>query len=236
MRPSGRASRVLSSSSVSLGSHLDTLGQFTSLQKLELDFTSDGLSTQTSRSLLIFKNIVVNLTVLQLTSLPRIDVVLLATIASRFSSLTALELSCTERLDKTCCWLCYEESSSCTIHSPIPDMYPSVEHLAVRPCISPTLSRADVINRYASVGRTPSDARCSLSGNFDAYSWASTSLTRTSSTATLTAARPCWWPRRAQAASTQRLRSGRTNASSARPRTREQCGSGSGSAARCWPS
>jgi hypothetical protein len=41
-------------------------------------------------------------------------------------------LSCTDRLDMDCCWGCLQESASCAIGiSPIPDMFPSVDHLAV---------------------------------------------------------------------------------------------------------
>ncbi|OJT11204.1 hypothetical protein TRAPUB_12248 [Trametes pubescens] len=68
---------------------------------------------------------------MKLTHLPRIDTALLSLIASRFVSLEILELSCTERLDEQCCWLCFEESSTCTIHSPIPDLFVTEEHLTV---------------------------------------------------------------------------------------------------------
>ncbi|KAI0766686.1 hypothetical protein BD413DRAFT_480757, partial [Trametes elegans] len=111
---------------------MDGLSRFTSLRALELDFSGDGLSTQGSRAALLFKNMIANLAQLKLTHLPRIDPGLLSLIASRFSSLSALELSCTERLDDQCCWLCLEESTTCTIHSPIPDAFPTVEALATR--------------------------------------------------------------------------------------------------------
>ena len=123
--------RSLLASSNFFGQSLDILRYFTSLQELDLDFSCDGLSTQASRVLHIFNNISADLSMLKLTYLPRIDASLLALIAFRFPSLTTLELSCTERLDKTCCWLCFEESGSCTVHSPIPDVYPSVKNLAV---------------------------------------------------------------------------------------------------------
>ncbi|EJF64087.1 hypothetical protein DICSQDRAFT_144783 [Dichomitus squalens LYAD-421 SS1] len=111
-------------------SNMDALSSFGSLRSLEIDFSSDGLSTQKTRCSLLFKSLTADLTVLKLTSLPRIDTALLSLVASRFPSLTTLELSSTERLDKECCWLCFEESSSCTIHSPVPDVFPSIEVLA----------------------------------------------------------------------------------------------------------
>ena len=110
---------------------MDGLAQYTLLRSLELDFAEDGLSTQRSRCLLLFKNMTADLTILAMTSLPRIDVPLLSMLSTRFPSLKTLTLSSTERLDKECCWLCYEESSGCTIHSPIPEVYPSVHALAV---------------------------------------------------------------------------------------------------------
>ncbi|TFK90140.1 hypothetical protein K466DRAFT_644575 [Polyporus arcularius HHB13444] len=109
---------------------LDALSRFASLQDLTLDFSADGLATQRSRCLLLFKNVTAGLSSLKLTHLPRIDVTLLSLLAGRFPALSKLELSCTERLDEQCCWLCYEESSSCVVHSPIPDCFPSAERLA----------------------------------------------------------------------------------------------------------
>lgn len=111
---------------------MDALARFTSLQSLELDFTTDGLATQKSRCSLLFKNVIADLTTLKLTYLPRIDTALLTFLAARFPSLMILGLSCTERLDEECCWLCFEESSSCTMHSPIPEQFSSIQKLTVR--------------------------------------------------------------------------------------------------------
>lgn len=77
---------------------------------------------------------------LKLTFLPRVDTTLLSLVAAHFPSLTTLDLSSVERLDEQCCWLCFQESSSCIVHSPIPDMFPSVDHLAVRIPVTHTLS------------------------------------------------------------------------------------------------
>ncbi|KAI6124876.1 hypothetical protein EDD16DRAFT_1825970 [Pisolithus croceorrhizus] len=69
------------------------------------------------------------LTSLKMTSLWRIDVDLLGAVAKTFPALTDLHLSCSENLDTSCCWLCYEESSIAVIHSPIPDHYANVKTL-----------------------------------------------------------------------------------------------------------
>ncbi|KAI0794092.1 hypothetical protein C8Q74DRAFT_556500 [Fomes fomentarius] len=122
-------SRALHCSTSFFQYRMDALARFTSLQSLELDFTTDGLATQKSRCSLLFKNVTADLTTLKLTYLPRIDTALLTLLAARFPSLVILELSCTERLDEECCWLCFEESSSCTIHSPIPEHFSSIQKL-----------------------------------------------------------------------------------------------------------
>ncbi|KAL1940773.1 hypothetical protein VTO73DRAFT_7814 [Trametes versicolor] len=126
--------RSLSASSTFFRYKTSCLLQFTLLTTLELDFAGDGLATQNNRATLFFKNIAADLTRMKLTHLPRIDTALLSLIASRFASLKVLELSCTERLDEQCCWLCFEESSTCTTHSPIPDLFVDVEHLAENFC------------------------------------------------------------------------------------------------------
>ncbi|KAI0642113.1 hypothetical protein C8Q79DRAFT_1003489 [Trametes meyenii] len=113
---------------------MDGLSQFMALGTLELDFSGDGLSTQGNRVTLLFKNMTADLTWMKLTNLPRIDCALLILVASRFPTLRTLELSCTERLDERCCWLCFEESSTCCVHSPIPDTYPTAESLATNFC------------------------------------------------------------------------------------------------------
>ncbi|KZT09842.1 uncharacterized protein LAESUDRAFT_694303 [Laetiporus sulphureus 93-53] len=107
------------------------LGCFKRLQIIELDFSSDGLATQSDRISFIFSHLTSNITELRLKCLPRIDHHLLALIASRFTALEMLDLTCADRLDEACCWLCYEESSSCSDHSPVPDCHSSVEDLSV---------------------------------------------------------------------------------------------------------
>ncbi|RPD64189.1 hypothetical protein L227DRAFT_495694, partial [Lentinus tigrinus ALCF2SS1-6] len=122
--------RSLDSSTPFFQYKMDALSRFSSLQNLTLDFSADGLATQRSRCALVFKHVTADLSSLKLICLPRIDVSLLSLLAGRFPSLSKLELSCTDRLDEGCCWLCYEESSSCITHSPIPDHFPSTERLA----------------------------------------------------------------------------------------------------------
>ncbi|KAI0831986.1 hypothetical protein BC628DRAFT_1310512 [Trametes gibbosa] len=153
--------RSLEASTTSFRYKINGLSQFTYLKTLELDFSGDGLSTQSNRIAALFKNMSADLSTLKLTFLPRIDTVLLSLVSSRFSSLKILELSCTERLDKKCCWLCFEESSSCTAHSPVPDAFVTVESLSTNFCKALTplksletlflgifLSDADVLIRH----------------------------------------------------------------------------------------
>jgi hypothetical protein len=71
------------------------------------------------------------LTILTLTALPRIDVPLLSLISRTFPRLIDLYLSSTERLDLTHCWDCFQESLSCTDHSPIPEQYGDADLLVV---------------------------------------------------------------------------------------------------------
>lgn len=72
------------------------------------------------------------ITELSLLDLPDISPGCLNVIAKKFADLTSLELSCTERLDDSCCWGCFEESASCVNHSPVPDIFPTVGDMTVR--------------------------------------------------------------------------------------------------------
>ncbi|KAF9244107.1 hypothetical protein BU15DRAFT_42406 [Melanogaster broomeanus] len=72
----------------------------------------------------------VHLTTLTLTDLWRIDAVLLGIISKVFPGLTSLHLSCSEHLDVSCCWPCFEESASAVVHSPIPNHFSSVLKLS----------------------------------------------------------------------------------------------------------
>lgn len=194
-------------------SNMSALASFVSLRSLEMDFSSDGLSTQMTRCSLIFNQLTAGLTVLKLTYLPRIDTALLAQVASRFPSLATLELSSAERLDEECCWLCFQESSSCILHSPIPDFFPSVEALAVRMRPLSIVLAVDWPLRFVAY-RTPSARPCSLSRTLSIYSWASSFRTLMCSTATSTAAPLSSYPLPGRASIPRHLL-GPTSASSA---------------------
>jgi hypothetical protein len=72
------------------------------------------------------------LTSLKLTALPYIDKALLTLISTNLMTLTTLYISCTDRLDLTCCWNCLEDSASSSVGMfPIPDMFSDVFLLAV---------------------------------------------------------------------------------------------------------
>ncbi|KAJ7442253.1 hypothetical protein FB451DRAFT_1057677 [Mycena latifolia] len=135
--------RSLRASSKTLTFHSAQLGALTHLQELSVDLGTEGLYSQHPAlkriccDLLPCSSPIDNintfhtLTVLTLTSLPRIDVPLLRLIAHSFLLLFDLHLSCTERLDLHCCWWCYEECLEVTIHSPVPDMFSRSRDMAV---------------------------------------------------------------------------------------------------------
>ncbi|KAJ7155396.1 hypothetical protein C8R43DRAFT_884454 [Mycena crocata] len=124
--------RSLCAPSKTLLFHSAQLGALTHLETLSIDLYSEGLVTQHPCLKRIclellsspIENASHKLTMLTLTSLPHLDVPLLRLIGNNFPCLIDLHLSCTERLDLTCCWHCYEESLGLTIHSPIPEVYP----------------------------------------------------------------------------------------------------------------
>ncbi|KAJ7091348.1 hypothetical protein B0H15DRAFT_977221, partial [Mycena belliarum] len=135
--------RTLRASSKTLTFHSAQLSALNYLQELSVDLSTEGLRSQ----LPILKRICLallsccssvdninashTLTILTLTSLPRIDIPLLRLIAESFPRLVDLHLSCTERLDLHCCWLCYEESLGVTVHSPVPEMFSHSRDMAV---------------------------------------------------------------------------------------------------------
>ncbi|RDB15745.1 hypothetical protein Hypma_003631 [Hypsizygus marmoreus] len=109
------------------------LSSFTNLHRLSIDLAKEGLSTQHPCLRALFSYFDANhliLTSLTLSHLPRIDPLLLRLIAETFPRLSDLYLSCTERVRTDCCWSCFEDSFTCTIHSPIPDDYTDVRDMA----------------------------------------------------------------------------------------------------------
>ncbi|PSR82603.1 hypothetical protein PHLCEN_2v6036 [Hermanssonia centrifuga] len=108
----------------------DTLRQFLKLKTVQVNFSSEGRNTQLTSTKLILPCIPSYLTHLQLGYLPLIDATLLQRISSNLPALEFLELTCSVRLEPDCCWDCYEEAGSHTIHSPIPDYYCSAQDLA----------------------------------------------------------------------------------------------------------
>lgn len=128
--------RVLYASPKVLLSKPTHLPRLTKLRVLSLDLASEGLSTQHPSLSSLFRqlgssNSAFNLTSLTLSNLPRIDIPLLRLLANTFLNLTNLDLCCTERLEFSCCWVCFEDSLSCTAHSPIPEEYADFKDMAV---------------------------------------------------------------------------------------------------------
>ena len=79
----------------------------------------------------LLDNLPEGLTDLSLSDLPEVNPRVLDKIAQKFCNLRSLELHCTERLDTSCCWDCFEESASCIWHSPIPDLFFDPRDLSV---------------------------------------------------------------------------------------------------------
>lgn len=113
---------------------------YRNLKHLMISFSSDGRQSQTTRLKRIFSPPTIplvpwfppQLTSLTMTKLWRIDVPLLKTVASAFPSVKILHLSCSEQLDVSCCWTCFEESSTAVVHSPIPNYFNDITKLTVR--------------------------------------------------------------------------------------------------------
>ncbi|KAI0825786.1 hypothetical protein BC629DRAFT_1267653, partial [Irpex lacteus] len=98
------------------------LQRFTRLSALRVDFSTEGLHTHENYTKLILSNLPVNVYKLEFCFLPSITPHILTLISVYCPKLQDLILKCTDRLAPECCWTCYEEAASCTIHSPIPDV------------------------------------------------------------------------------------------------------------------
>jgi hypothetical protein len=112
---------------------------YRNLKHLMISFSSEGRQSQTTRLKCIFSPPAISLTPwfpsqltsLTMTKLWRIDVPLLKIVASAFPSVKILHLSCSEQLDVSCCWPCFEESSTAVVHSPIPNYFSDITKLTV---------------------------------------------------------------------------------------------------------
>ena len=109
------------------------LQSFQALQHVQITFSGNSVMQQRENINTVLHLLPSTLTNLILEDLADIDMRTLSTIGRTFGNLSSLELSCTERLDDSCCWACLEESASLVWHSPIPDMFRDVEHFTVRP-------------------------------------------------------------------------------------------------------
>ncbi|KAF5353106.1 hypothetical protein D9758_008735 [Tetrapyrgos nigripes] len=115
-----------------------SLGSFLNLRTLAIDLARQGLGTQHNFFKHIFRDLFASpmrsLKQLSLNSVPRVDCSLLKFIAQCFPCLEKLRISTTERLkplSSDCpCWYCLDEILSLTFHSPIPDMFTTVEQMA----------------------------------------------------------------------------------------------------------
>ena len=110
---------------------------FKLLKDLWIGFRREGLMTQHPVLRFLFLSTAYtgyfsNLTSLTITALPRLDTNVLKIVAQTFPWLIDLHLSSVENLSIDCCPSCFEDSLSLWSHSPIPEIYPTVEILAVR--------------------------------------------------------------------------------------------------------
>ena len=108
---------------------------FRLLKDLWIDFRREGLMTQRPVLNYLLGSIsdgFLNLTSLTMTAVPRLDTHLLKIVAQTFPSLIDLHLSTVENLIIECCPNCFQDSLTRSTHSPVPDIYPNVEMLAVR--------------------------------------------------------------------------------------------------------
>jgi hypothetical protein len=118
------------------------------LKDLWIDFRREGLMTQRPVLVFLFKSVASSddfsiLTSLTMTALPRLDPHLLKLVAQTFPSLIDLHLSTVDILETDCCPNCFEDSLTRSSHSPIPDIYPNVEMLAVRNFFLLSISLSD---------------------------------------------------------------------------------------------
>ena len=160
-------------------SQVHDLSAFINLQNVAIRMPDEGLSTQRTFVKYLLKSLPSTLLHFKLSFLPRIDTTLLTSIATKLPDLRTLELTCTERLIDDCCWDCLEEASTCTIHSPMPDIYCNAEDL----CVSTFILAKDV---YLLSCSTHLELLCLHSPNWNTSILASSFPSSTSSTSTST--------------------------------------------------
>lgn len=107
------------------------LKTFSNLHTVTIDFNLEGPQTHHTCAKLILSCMPLQLVHLELLLLPSITTHLLSLVATYCPHLKTLVLRCCDRLLSDCCWNCYEEAGSCTVHSPIPKYFCNAEHLAV---------------------------------------------------------------------------------------------------------
>ena len=129
------ASRSLSTTSMALSSSRWQPELFLNLRSLHVSLSTVGSLTQNRVVGQILEPLgslsLSRMTSLKFTSLWHIDVPLIRMVARLFPMLTTLHLSCSESLDVSCCWICFEASSLAVTHSPIPNHYVNVSTLTV---------------------------------------------------------------------------------------------------------
>ncbi|KAL5513217.1 hypothetical protein ACEPAH_3615 [Sanghuangporus vaninii] len=104
---------------------------FRLLRTVHITFKTETLANIHRIVTPLLENLPAEITELNLTDLPDVNMKMLHEIAQRFRALRSLEVNCAERLDSTCCWDCFEESSSCIWHSPIPELYANPEEFTI---------------------------------------------------------------------------------------------------------
>ena len=126
---------LYASSDVLLSEAHVSFASFRLLKDLWIDFRREGLMTQRPVLNFLLESITdgfLNLTSLTMTAVPRLDTHLLKIVAKTFPSLIDLHLSTVEGLVIDCCPNCFQDSLTRSTHSPVPDIYPNIEMLAVR--------------------------------------------------------------------------------------------------------
>lgn len=126
---------VLCSSSQAVAAAHPPLKSFRALRTVHITFIGQTLATQ-YRAIQVLNDLPSELTDLHLSDLADINIYTLSIIASNLHRLTSLILTCSERLDDSCCWSCFEESASCTWHSLIPERFCDVAELTVSGTLS----------------------------------------------------------------------------------------------------